>query len=54
MTRRKLYYLLAGIVGITTFPFLWHGLVSWHYGRQIYLPGDLRPERVAIVFGARI
>ena len=52
--RRLKLYLLAGIVGITAFPFLWHGLVNWHYGRQIYLPEDLRPERVAIVFGARI
>ncbi len=53
MRRRKLY-LLAGIVGIMAFPFLWRGWVNWHYGRQIYLPGDVRPERVAIVFGARI
>jgi SanA protein len=45
---------LAGIVGITALPFVWRGWVNWRYGRQIFSAEDVRAERVAIVFGARI
>ncbi len=55
MTRRMLSRLaLLGIVGITAFPFLWRWWLHWHYGRQIFEPDQVRAERVALVFGARI
>jgi SanA protein len=33
---------------------LWLWWVEWHYSRFIYAAADLPPERVAIVFGARV
>jgi SanA protein len=55
MTRRKLSLLaLAGILGITAFPFLWRWWLHGHYGQQIFEPDQVRAERVALVFGARI
>jgi len=55
MTRRRLSRLaVVGIIGIATFPFLWRWWMHWHYGRQVFEPDQVRSERVALVFGARI
>jgi SanA protein len=45
---------LAGLVGVTVFPFLWQRWVTWRYSQLIYTVETVPPERVAIVFGARI
>jgi SanA protein len=55
MRRRKFSLLaMAGIIGIATFPFLWRWWLHWHYGKQVFAPDQVRSERVALVFGARI
>ena len=55
MTRRRLSLLaLVSIVGVTAFPFVWRWWLQWHYGRQIFPVDQVRAERVALVFGARI
>jgi SanA protein len=55
MTRRRFYRLaLAGMVGVVALPFLWRWWVHWRYDQHIYSPEEVRQERVAIVFGARI
>ncbi len=49
MARRRLLLLaLAGILGT---PLLW---VHWRYSRDIYTPDTVPPQRVAVVFGAKI
>ncbi len=55
MRRRTLLKLaLAAALGLITFPLAWYGWIQWHYRPVIYPPDQVRPERVAIVFGARI
>ena len=49
---RKL--VLAGVVGTLAAPLLWYSWVHWLYGQSIFSVDEVRPERVAIVFGARI
>lgn len=46
--------ILLAIVGGVAFPFVWNEWVEWRYGREIYGVEEVREERVAIVFGARI
>ena len=49
---KKLWRLVAlGVVGV---PIVWYWWVGWRYGRAIFPVEEVRPERVAIVFGARI
>jgi len=46
---------VAGLgLGATMFLALWPWWVEWYYSRHIYAADDLPPERVAIVFGARV
>jgi SanA protein len=45
---------LAGLMAVVVFPILWQRWVVWHYSQRIYPVETVRPERVAIVFGARI
>ena len=52
--RKKLLIILGIGLGAGTFLCLWPWLVNQYYHRFIYAPGELPPERVAIVFGARI
>jgi len=53
--RHKFWRLaLVGVLGVTAFPFLWRWWVHWRYGQDTYTLEEVRPERVAIVFGARI
>jgi SanA protein len=44
----------AALVSIAAFPFVWYQWTHWHHGREIYSVDEIRHERVAIVFGARI
>lgn len=55
-TRRRRFLLLAliGVLGIASFPFLWRWWINWRYSQQILPIDEVRHERVAIVFGARI
>jgi SanA protein len=42
------------VVGLMIAPFIWwHGLRGWYQAR-IFLPEQVPPERVAIVFGAMV
>jgi len=52
--RKSCFIVMAAILGIVAFPFLWRWWVQWRYGQEIYPPDAVWPERVAIVFGARI
>lgn len=48
------WLIVAAAVGILAAPFVWYQWAHWHYGRQIYSIEEIRREKVAIVFGARI
>ncbi|MBN1991132.1 MAG: YdcF family protein [Anaerolineae bacterium] len=51
----RILLIILGIgLGAGIFLCLWPWLVSKYYHRLIYAPDDVPPERVAIVFGARI
>jgi SanA protein len=52
--RRRIILLLAAVAGVALSPLAWFGWVQWRYGRQIYSAEEVQPERVAVVFGARI
>ena len=53
--RFKVYWLIPAVgLGLVTLVGLWPWLVGKYYSRYIYSPPDLPPERVAIVFGARV
>lgn len=55
MIRRRARWLILGAAtGILAFPLLWYMWAHWCYGRQIYSAQEVRQDRVAIVFGARI
>jgi SanA protein len=55
VTRWKTQWLIVALAaGIAAFPLAWYLWAHWHYGRQTYSLDDVRRERVAIVFGARI
>jgi SanA protein len=41
-------------LGVALFLALWPWWVEWYYSRLIYYADELPPERVAIVFGARV
>ena len=55
MNRRQIRWIVtAALVSITAFPFVWYQWTQWYRGREIYSVDQVRHERVAIVFGARI
>lgn len=39
---------------LIVFPFAWWGVVQWWYGSQLHTAATAPPQRVAIVFGARV
>jgi SanA protein len=52
--RHARWLIMAAAVGILAAPFVWYQWAHWYYGRQIYSIEEIRREKVAIVFGARI
>lgn len=48
------WLILAAAVGILASPFIWYRWAQWHYRGQIHSIEEVRQEKVAIVFGARI
>jgi SanA protein len=52
---RKVVFIILGLgIGVGIFLCLWPWLVNKYYHRFIYSPDEAPPERVALVFGARI
>ena len=52
MLKQRKVLLLLSIVAFAAL--LWVGYVRWYFNKLIYPLEEVRPERVAIVFGARI
>lgn len=54
MRRKLLWAVLAAALGVAAFPLLLRVWAGWHYGSRTYSVDNVPPQRVAIVFGARI
>jgi len=52
--RRIRRYGCLALVGLVGVPLIWRTWVGWNQGRHIYPSDQVRPERVAVVFGARV
>lgn len=50
--RRRL--ILGGLAAVLALPWLWLWGMDWYYSRFIYTPDEVPPERIGLVFGARI
>jgi SanA protein len=42
------------VVAVIVFPFAWRKWIEWRYAPSIYAIENVQPERIAIVFGARV
>ncbi len=56
MTKRRIgcLFLVLIVLALGASPFLWNGWLERRYARDIYEAEEVRPERVAIVFGAAV
>jgi SanA protein len=51
---KTLFFLIIIALGLTLLIFLWPWFIGKYYGQFIYGVDDAPPERVAVVFGARV
>lgn len=48
-------FMIIGVIALLiAFPFVWQSWINWRYAPSIFAAEQVRSERVAIVFGARV